>query len=172
MKHRSLKSLVYSAVCGLVLSGTPISAQDQPSREVGTTPRVVDVSLAGEGTLVGTVMTRSAQPIPGAAVRILHGDKVVATTVSDSSGQFSVQGLRNGTHAINCSGSQQTVRFWGTEAAPPSATSRLAVIVGDQGPTRGQNSGLGSTLVPLGIFGGVLAVTLATTLDNDDPASP
>lgn len=173
MKRRSLKSLIYCAVCGLLLSGVPVFAGNHPVRETQAVVRVIDVTLESQGTLIGTVLNGTAQPVAGASVQVMYGDKTVASAVSDASGQFTVTGLRSGTHAVHCAGNQQSVRFWGPDAAPPSSVTRLAVVVDGTTAVRGQTgNGIGNNLIPFAIFGGVLGVTLGTTLGADDPANP
>lgn len=132
--------------------------------------RVSDVTLQPTGMMVGSVVTAAARPVSRVTVEVLYGSDVIATTQTSEDGQFAVSGLRNGTHVIRCSGTQMPVRLWSTAAAPPSSVSRVAVVVNDLNPVvRGQQMPGGNLLIPLGIGAGALAVTLATTLGQDDP---
>lgn len=145
--------------------------------------RARDFALMDGGLLQGRIQNTSAQPIPDVAVQILHGEKVVASTKSNSEGRFKVQGLRNGSHVIQIAGTQQQVRFWSEDAAPPSALNEMPVVVNSAPPVRGPitnvpvvQSGLYNTTAAAWLLLGTgVAVTLGTTLGGDDyeqPASP
>lgn len=166
MKMGSVRSLCVLSAIGILLSGLPVQAADSG------VIRTADVTLNGEGLLQGTVLTSDAQPIVGATVEIIHADKKVATAVSNEEGQFAVKGLRSGVHVIQCSNTQQPVRFWTTASAPPTAVRNVSLVV-DNSVVRGQQgSGVGA-FVPFAVIGGVIGVVLGTTLDdNGNPAPP
>jgi hypothetical protein len=133
--------------------------------------RSADVTLAAGGVLNGTVVTSTAQPVSATKVTILHGDTTVAEAVTNEAGEFAVKGLRNGAHTVKLANATQPVRFWSASAAPPGANGKL-VLVSSPRTVRAQDGG-GMGLVGTGLlFGGALAVTLATTLNdkNDPPA--
>jgi len=170
----SLKKATCLFMAALISVGTPVMAGG-PVEIRGT-----DVSLNAKGALQGTVLNASAQPVEGVDVHILHNDTVVASTTSDKNGNFSVSGLRNGAHTVQVGEVRQPVRFWTTQAAPPAAVANMSVVVDEQ-VVRGQqafgNGRVANVITSNGftflLIGGAIAVTLATTLDNDDdPASP
>lgn len=180
MKLLSLKRSICLVLSGMMTIGSPLMANGPV--EV----RSSDFTL-NEGVLTGSVLNTAAQPVSGLNVHLLHGDKVVATAVSDENGQFAVRGLRNGNHILQVGAEQQPVRFWGNQAAPPSSNLRMAIVV-DEEVVRGQGCGegcddgcghgMGAKLMSpcaLLLIGGAVAATLALTLDDDDdnaPASP
>jgi hypothetical protein len=164
MRFSSLKKPLCLLLTGMISVGTPLMAAGPV--EFGAT----DVALA-DGVMEGTVLNASAQPVSGLNVQLLYGEKVIATATSDENGQFAIRGLRNGGHVLQVGSVQQPVRFWGNQAAPPSAASKMAIVV-DQNIVRGQdgrNSSMTDNLVPWLIFGGALGATLAITLSQDDP---
>lgn len=174
MKSVSLKKATCLFMAALLSVGTPVLAGG-PVEIRGT-----DVSLNGKGALQGTVLNASAQPVEGVDVHILHNDTVVASTTSDKNGNFSVSGLRNGAHTVQVGETRQQVRFWTTQAAPPAAVANMSVVV-DEEVVRGQQAfggGRVANVITSNLFtalfiGGAIAVTMVTTLDNDDaPASP
>ncbi len=180
MKLFSLKRSLCLVLSGMMTIGSPLMANGPV--EVRTS----DFTL-NDGVLAGSVLNTSAQPVSGLNVHLLHGDKVVATAVSDENGQFAVRGLRNGNHVLQVGAVQQPVRFWGHQAAPPSSTSRMSIVV-DEEVVRGQACGegcddgcgesIGAKMVSpcaLLLIGGAVAAVLVLTLDDDDddvPASP
>ena len=164
MKFTSLKKPLCLLLTGMISVGTPVMAAGPV--EI----RSSDVSLT-DGVLAGTVLNTSAQPVSGLNVHLLHNEKVIASATSDENGQFAIRGLRNGGHVLQVGAVQQPVRFWGTQAAPPSAASKMAIVVNEE-VVRGQQSGGPNLLIPLAIIGGAVAVTLATTLGADDPSAP
>ena len=172
---RSFQNITCLLLAGLLSLGTPLVA-DEPV-EVRST----DVSLQIGGFLKGTVLNTAAQPVAGVPVNVFHEDKVVATSMSTELGEFTVKGLRNGAHVIKVGATQQTVRLWGANTAPPGAVENIAIVV-DEETVRGQigagsgnqNRGfIGSNAGALLLIGGATAIVLGTTLDNNaTPASP
>lgn len=171
----------------LLLAASLISSSSLVASET-VALRSSDCTLAQDGTLAGTLVNRSAQPVAGLHVHVLHQNRIVATAVSDQKGQFSVNGLRHGAHALQIGASQEPVRFWSREAAPPAAVSQVAIVV-DELVVRGQDCGDGcgdgcgegcaagmswGTVGGFVLIGGAVAATLALALDDDDdkPASP
>ena len=135
-----------------------------------------DVSL-NQGVLVGSVINTSGMPVSGIRVHLLHKDTVIATAISDENGQFLVKGLRNGGHVLQVGSTQQPVRFWGQQSAPPTAATQLAVVV-DENIVLGQSGEEGSLLAsiaanpfPLILLGGAAAATIAISNSHED-ASP
>lgn len=181
MKSLSLKQGLSLILAGLVCLGTPLNAADPVAI------RSSDVSLRG-GVLTGMVLNTEAKPVAGLPVHLLHGEKLVATVHSDENGQFAVKGLRTGGHVLQVGTNQHPVRFWTSQSAPPSATSRMAIVV-DEVIVRGQSCGddgcekpgvlgmIAANPGPLLLIGGAAAATIAITAHNskDDqpaPASP
>ncbi len=96
----------------------------------------------------------------------------MATAVSNEEGQFAVKGLRSGVHVIQCSNTQQPVRFWTTASAPPTSVRNVSLVV-DNNVVRGQEGGTVGAILPFAVIGGVIGVVLGTTLDdNGTPAPP
>jgi hypothetical protein len=181
MKKYSLKNTVCLTLAAVMSVGTPL---------MGAGPleiRSTDIALQS-GLLTGKVVNTQAQPVAELPIQLLHGDTVIATVTSDENGEFAVRGLRSGGHVIRIGANQHPVRFWGAQAAPPAATSNIAIVVdelivrgqgcGDDGC--GESAGLcGIPVNPMALLliGGATAATLAITLnDGDDdaiiPASP
>ncbi len=143
-----------------------------------------DVVL-NDGRLEGTVVNRQAQPVAGLTVRLFHGESLIATTTSNEKGQFSVGGLRNGGHTLCTGEDRQSVRFWGTQAAPPAASNRMTMVV-DEEIVRGQNCGdncgegsgsllssvMGNPAVLLLVAGGVVGVVAIAAQNNNDDSTP
>lgn len=170
MKRVLVKSLYFMSAIGMVLSTVPANAAEP------VPVKTADVALSNDGMLKGSVLTAEAQPISGATIEILHGDRKVASVVSDEEGQFAVKGLRNGAHVIQCANVQQPVRFWTTTAAAPPAAIRSVSLVVNENTVRGQQGTGGpalGNLVPYAVIGGVIGVVVGTTLDESGyPAAP
>lgn len=146
--------------------------------------RSSDVALNEGGLLKGTVLNTAAQPVAGVKVNVLHEDKVIATSMSDKNGEFTVKGLRNGAHVVKVGTTQKAVRLWGSHTAPPAAVENVAIVV-DEETVRGQIGGLGA-LGGAGGLGSISGVGLAagagvaaiggavvyTQQNKADPASP
>ena len=173
MKSLTGKALSLIALAGMIL---PAQAFEQPAAV--ETARIADVALTPQGELQGLVVRQNGQPVAGEVVRVVHNSKMVAAARTDARGRYTIKGLRPGTHKISALNGEQICRLWHSQTAPPAAKKGL-ISTESQRIVRGQNGGfeIGTTeLVGLAVFGGVAAVTLATTLDGDDddsaPASP
>lgn len=172
---KSLQNGTCILLAGLLAVGSPVMAGEPV--EI----RSSDVALNAGGLLKGTVLNTAAQPVAGVAVSILHNEKTVASVLSNEKGEFAVKGLRNGAHVVKVGTTQQIVRLWGLNSAPPAAVENIAIVV-DEAAVRGQLFGGGGGggggfggggLAALGLLGVVTAVSLGTTLDNNaDPVSP
>lgn len=160
---------------GLLSVGTPALAGEPV--EI----RSSDVALSTGGLLNGTVLNTAALPVAGVVVSVLHEDKVVAKTMSTEKGEFSVKGLRNGVHVIKVGTTQQRVRLWSADAAPPAAVENLAVVVNDDA-VRGQaalgalggvggSAGMAAAVVVAGV-GGYVVYDEFIVNDKKTPASP
>ncbi len=164
-------------LAGLLSVGTSVIAGEP------TEIRSSDVVLNDGGLLTGTALTTEAQPVAGIQVHVLHEEKIVAKTTSDEKGEFSVKGLRNGAHTIQIGATQQSVRLWGTNSAPPAAVENVAIVVDDE-TVRGQNgmlpiaqpeTFLANNMGKLLLLGGAAAIAIGVTQNrhkSSTPASP
>lgn len=173
-----IPKLLRNATClllsGLLSAATPVLA-GEPA-EI----RSSDVALTTGGVLSGTVLNPAALPVAGVAVNVLHEDKVVAKSMSNEKGEFTVKGLRNGAHVVKVGTTHLRVRLWSADAAPPAAVENLAVVVNDD-VVRGQaalgalggggSAGMAAAVLVAGV-GGSIAYNESTNNDNKTPASP
>ncbi len=171
LRHNSIARSLRNGTCLLLAALLAVGSPAMAAEPVEI--RSSDVALNAGGLLKGTVLNTAAQPVAGVAVNVLHEDKVVATATSNEQGEFSVKGLRNGAHVVKVGTTVQAVRLWGTDTAPPAAVENIAIVV-DEAAVRGQMGGfIRSPAGALVLIGGVVAIVLVTTLDNNDaPASP
>ncbi len=164
----------------MMLSWTAMAAE--------TLPRVAltDVALADGGVLMGQLIDAQRQPLAAQEVRVRFQDQVIAAVVTNDRGQFTIRGLRGGTHTLETAAGSNSYQLWAPRTAPPSA-QQLAVVVADAQPiVRGQDDkacqkctgkGCGACgvdrnkrlrrLVLLGLGAG----GLAWALDHNDPGS-
>lgn len=171
------QALVLSLVATLVIPGSLLADEPAPFR--GT-----DIILQDNGTLQGTVVNEFGQPLSKAQLQLFHGDRQVASVISDEEGRFAIRSLRNGTHVIQVEGTAKIVRFWGPSAAPPAAVNSLTIQVQPDPLVRGQANTAPSLLTNPLFIAGVVGVTIGTIAivehQNDDnksggsnqPASP
>ena len=160
------------ASCGMMLPGGALSAADQPKenvRDAVQTQAVADVALGAQGVLVGHVVDEQGRPLDGASVQVAFGGTVVAQTVADQNGRFAVQGLRGGQHRILAGKTQQIVRLWVAQTAPPAAKNS-ALIVNTPNVVRGQLGalgGLGGVGAVAGIAAGTVGLVTGIQAQND-----
>lgn len=131
-----------------------------------TQGRILDVELGERGVLATRVVDLQGNPVQGAEVTVMFGEKPVATTVSDDSGLAVVAGLRPGMHTIATSMGASTCRFWNKDTAPPSAVA-VPAVVSDAELVRGQ---FGAFNLPMLLYAGVSIASLVIALDAKDDA--
>lgn len=117
------KLLVYSLVFSL--SVPTLLATEPVILQTG------DVVLQ-DGVMRGTVLDQSSRPVVGMPVRLFYRETQIAEAFSNDRGEFSISGLRNGSHILASGSNRSNIRFWGAEAAPPSATQKAMILVGNQ----------------------------------------
>lgn len=167
--------------CTLVaaMTGSPLFAEGPIVLQTG------DIVLQ-DGVMRGTIVDPASHPIAGQPVRLYYQDTQIAEAVSNSRGEFSISGLRNGSHTLACGSNRNHLRFWGADAAPPAASQRAMIVVGHQ-IVRAQDecvdgdcgegglwgSRLGRPAMLLAIAGGAVGIIAIIDHNNDDgPVSP
>lgn len=124
-----------TTVLGLLVSFlTPASLLADEQTAI---PRT-DVILHANGTLRGSVVDNVGRPMIAAKVQVLHDTQVVASAITDESGRFSVQSLRNGTHVLQTDSGSLVIRIWTKAAAPPTASDNITVVARPNPLVRGQ----------------------------------
>jgi hypothetical protein len=134
--------------------------------------------------LVGQVLDKTMQPVPGTAIAIQVERKTAASTVTDANGVFAVAGLRGGVHQVATGDAVENFRFWAPGTAPPQAATNLRFVPGQAQVVRGQwgppansfgNNAKAWATNPW-IVGGVVATAIAVpviihNVDDDDEGS-
>jgi hypothetical protein len=182
---------------GVLLAPQQAIATEWEASEVAPAPRpvqAVDVALSADGRLTGQAMSLQGQPLAGQSIVISNG-RTVASTTTNSKGEFQFAGVRGGAYSVYTGEQTQTCRVWTAAAAPPSATRGLMIVQGDEavlgqnrgavycgtpvhcgtpvgGPMTGMREALRNPLVIGGIVAAAIAIPVAIHNSNDDdPAS-
>lgn len=151
------------------------------------TVQTLDVKLANGGTLSGQVVDAQGKTVSNAVVSVRFGNRVVASTKTNASGRYAIQGLRAGVHQIQTANGRVNARFWSGTTAPVAAKS-TALLVSDKNIIRAQCGNQccnqcdpccddgsdmhGMLMSGLVIAGVVTAIAIAADDDDDDPSSP
>lgn len=161
-----------------------------PAAQIASFPRAIDVSLTDSGSLSGTVIDSKGQVRARTLVEVRRGRIVVARTLTDQAGRYSINNLPGGLYQVRVDGTETLIRAWAVGTAPPNVAGQLQVVAEspivrgqDQGapPTDGGlfgGGGMSPTLSAALIVGGVIgAILIIDELDDDDdddspPASP
>lgn len=146
-----------------------------------------DVRLTEHGMLRGVLVNGTGQGIPNQQVLLLSGATVVAQSVSDVQGKFTVRPPQPGLYQLRGGQSARILRAWTAAAAPPAAQPQVLLI--EPMVVRGQHghgqTGVGGGLYDGGVmqvlsnpwvFSGVVAAGIAIPVaiaadDNDAPGS-
>jgi hypothetical protein len=160
-----------------------------PAAQIASSPRVIDVSLTDSGSLSGTVIDSKGQVRAKTLVEVRRGRIVVARTLTDQSGRYSINNLPGGLYQVRVDGTETLIRAWAVGTAPPSVAGQLQVVA-DSLIVRGQDkdapptdvasdgglfggAGMSTTLGAALIVGGVIgAILIIDELDDDDDDSP
>ena len=89
-----------------------------------------DVTLRPDGRLQGIVVDASGLPLPNIRVDVTQSSSLIAYSVSNERGQFTVPITRGGVYQIEAGGSFVVCRLWSAPAAPPSAPPELLIVAG------------------------------------------
>lgn len=106
-------------------AGVAQSANPSADRAVGV---VHDVRLGADGSFRGRLVDPSGKPLSGQTVVLRQADKVLAQSQSGERGEFSFDRVRGGVYQVTIGASAVACRVWPQRAAPPSASSQLAIV--------------------------------------------
>jgi hypothetical protein len=145
------------------------SANEMNARGEARTANIIDVSLADGGMLRGQVVSDHGAVQPGAAVAVLRGKEVVATTTTDGQGQFTVAGMKGGMYVVAANGTASVVRAWAPHTAPPAAVQGVLLVPPSQS-VRAQGGGFVNEfgLASLALAGLIVGVIWVAVEHNND----
>lgn len=175
------------AACGIVVPA-PLLAQEKaaaptmpaPKATTKAASKIRDVALSEEGVFAGRVIDDQGKPLDGVVVKLVRGEKEVATTNADAKGRFEFASLKSGVYQVQTPQSQTAYRLWSSDVAPAQAL-KTVVVNGSSPIVRGQLGFVdpaSMVAIGLGIAGVALAGVAVHKLDNleDDvdqiPTSP
>ncbi|MEO1998458.1 MAG: hypothetical protein ABGZ17_24710 [Planctomycetaceae bacterium] len=164
---RRIKGIAVALAClGIALPANVLNAAADQTKQAGAVPArtvaIGDVALGNQGLLLGQAVDHQGHALDGAVVKVYFGDSPVAQVVADQNGKFAVQGLRGGVHRIVAGQSEQIVRLWASNTAPPAA-QQTALVVENDNAVRGQLGGV--DIFTLGFLGA--SVTAAVFAINN-----
>lgn len=126
-----------NVVVGLVLAvswlpwpeSATISATDNDTLPSKRTQELLhDVVLGPDGLLEGKVEDADGLAARSALVTVDFSGTDVAVVQTLEDGRFSVEGLREGTHAVSTAWGTSWFRFWRPESAPPHAERNIRLV--------------------------------------------
>lgn len=178
--HRQFLSLILAGA--LTASPSAVIAQGTATVSAAT-PAAVDIALRPEGLLIGQLVSASGEPLADREVKLGLSDGREATAKTNAEGGFAFRGAK-GVMVLASDKARVVVRGWSPKTAPPSATPAL-LLVETEGFVRGQHyAGTGTQAVvdkskrlfanPLfvaGVIGTAVAIPIAISNNDDDPAS-
>lgn len=112
-------------------------AKAQPSIKIARPGTAADVSLSAKGEFAGRVFDHAGKALEGAEVVVRQGDKVVAKSVTDDKGLFTVAGVKTGAYQVQAGNTEGVFQVWEASAAPESAKGHALLVMGENG-ARGQ----------------------------------
>jgi protease II len=149
----------------LVLLAT-IATAAEPSR-----PAVSDVALQQDGVLRGQVLNTTGTPQAKLQVALVKNGKLVATTETNTKGEFAIANVNPGVYQIESQHAGGVYRVWEKRTAPPAAKSGV-LMVGDTNVVRAQLGGEKyGPAIRGAIAGGLAGAGLAVALDHNPAGS-
>jgi len=104
------------------------TAKAADSGAAGAVRMVYDVRLGEDGSFSGQLLDPSGRPLAGQTVLLTQAGKTLAQSRSGDRGEFSFDQVRAGVYQVTIGASAVACRVWTQQAAPPVATSQLAVV--------------------------------------------
>lgn len=123
------------AVLGMLLPSSVLNAATK--KDPAAKPAVIDVELQEGGVFEGQLLNAQGTAQANAPVVLHRSDGEVATTITDQSGKFRVEGLRGGSYRVLAGRDSANYRLWAPDTAPPSAQSQALLVSGGR-QIRGQ----------------------------------
>jgi hypothetical protein len=182
----SQRLVVLMAAAGLLGSQVLL-----PAAQVVSSTRAVDVALSAQGSLSGSVVDARGHSRGKTVVEVRRGRRLVARTLSDDKGLYTIANLPGGLYQVRVDGSETLIRAWAEGTAPRSAAGRLQIIANAPiirgqaaaaPPTAAAGSSTGGIFGGAGmsawmttalVVGGVVgAIVVIDVLDDDDEDSP
>jgi len=146
-------------------------AKAQPSVKIARTGTAADVSLSAKGEFAGRVFDHTGKALEGTEVVVRQGDKVIAKSVTDDKGLFTVAGVKTGAYQVRAGNTEGVFQVWEESAAPESAKGHALLVMGENG-ARGQYGAVDPALLLLTaatIAALIIAIiSLSEINDNND----
>ncbi len=155
--------------CVMMMSPTGIFA-DEPlpavrAPQAATVSVIRDIALTSGGTFNGQILNAEGLAVAGTEVKLLQGGEEIANSVTDQDGHFKVANLRGGVYQVAAQDTQESVRLWAEDTAPPSAESEV-VIVSSPTVVRGQIGGI-DAITGIALVAAVTGATFAIINHQD-----
>lgn len=184
MHTTTFQSMAAAAACWGMLAAPVAMAAPQAQARFAA-----DVALAEGGVLSGQVVDAQGAVVVGAPVSIVAGGREVARATTNRNGVFTAPGLKGGVYEVAAAGHHGVYRAWAPRTAPPSANRAILAVAAQDTvraqyappaiPPAGQPSPFGKAMnwisdhpiITAGIVATAIAVPLALSDDDDDPAS-
>lgn len=165
------------AAVGLLLPPGWVHAETSPIQSKRQVNKLAADVVLQQGQFTGRVVDHQGHPLAGRKVTVFEGQKVIAESVTNERGIFSIKDLKPGQYVASSGNTAGVFRVWSESSAPPSAKGHALLVMGENGG-RGQFGAIDPALVLLTAATIAAVVISAITLDRvneiDDkiPQSP
>ena len=148
---RFSKVAAFLAAMGLIVPQVPAGEITRAPQAVEkpVSNHVSNVVLAEGRTLHGRVVQGDGQTLDGVKVELWRGNQVIASTLTDEDGQFSIPNTANGLYLVRSHTATEVVRAWEQDSAPPNSVS-AATLTAESNVVRGQSGADGTGWMVLG----------------------
>ncbi|WP_339743300.1 carboxypeptidase-like regulatory domain-containing protein [uncultured Rubinisphaera sp.] len=161
-----MKNLLTGFACLSLVLAPIFSTQAEVARTTKTKSAVSDIALSNGGALNGKAVTGQGQALEGAKVSVRRNNEVVATTVTDAEGKFTVAGLDTGIYELQAGQGKGVVRAWEGSVAPPTSKNNVLIVSG--ATTRGQSGLFVDPLDTITLGLSITGVALGAAALSDD----
>ncbi len=155
--------------CVMMMSPTGIFAKDMvpasKSNKTASVSVIRDVALTSGGTFNGQILNAEGLVVAGTEVKLLQGGEEIAQTVTDQEGHFKVANLRGGVYQVSAQNTQESVRLWAEDTAPPAAESEVVIVSSPQ-VVRGQIGGV-DAITGIALVAAITGATFAVINYNE-----
>lgn len=160
LKHVAIALAAFGTLmpnAGSVARAADAVAKAKPPIKISRPGTAADISLSEKGEFAGRVFDHTGRALEGAEVVVRQGDKVIAKSVTNDKGLFTIAGVKAGAYQVKAGNTEGLFQVWELSSAPESAKGHALLVTGENG-ARGQFGAIDPALLLL------TAVTIASLI--------
>lgn len=148
-----------------VASAADSASNARPTIKIARPGTAADVTLSEKGEFTGAVYDHNGKALEGAEVVVRQGDKVIAKSMTNDRGLFTVAHVEAGAYEVKSGNTEGLFQVWEQSTAPESAKDHALLVMGENG-ARGQFGAMGGGVIIIAAAVIASLIISAITLDR------